>query len=122
VACGATTREGCYAEAHANVSWSKTARAVCATAWIAIRTRPNHLCLVGVSVSETHFTQAVAGAAPSSSSSHNRGSKSMTGAQRPQKAEISAELEILSSERYHITSVLSIFTFKALHTCALTPT
>lgn len=49
---------------------SKTARAVCVTAWIAIRTSPNHLCFVGTSVSETHFVQAVAGAAPSSSSAH----------------------------------------------------
>lgn len=43
---------------------SKTARAVCMTAWTAIRTGPNHLCLVGISISETHFIQAVTLAAP----------------------------------------------------------
>lgn len=50
--------------------------------------------------------------------------RSVTGAREPQKAEISAagKLEIFTSEGYHITLVLSTFTFKALHTCALTPT
>lgn len=49
---------------------SKTARAVCVTAWIAITACPNHLCLVSIRVSETHLIQAVAGAAPPSSFAH----------------------------------------------------
>lgn len=54
----------------------------------------------------------------------HRSMRSVTGAREPQKAEISAagKLQIFTSEGYHITLVLSTFTFKALHTCALTPT
>lgn len=103
-------------------SGSNTARAACVTAWIALRTWPNHLCPCWHQrIRNTLYTGSSWGCSLKFICSH-RGSKSVTGAQWPRTAEISAELQIFSSEGYRITSALSIFTFKALHTCALTPT
>lgn len=109
--CG-LLREGCDAETHINMIWKQNSHSCVPHSLDCPRNMPKPLCPAAISLSQTQLCTGSSWGCSLKFIGALRGSESVAVAQWPQTAEISAELQIFSPEGYHITSVLSISTFK----------